>query len=327
MTITMNDRGHKGAGGALTTRKEILLSIEPQNDPPRLYDVPTNITAQEDTTLELPIMYFEDDDLLSHQIIPLFELSVSVQHGEILSTDEEALQSMEIQLQESNTIRVVGNADSINRILASMTYRGDENFNTEDEVREETLRIEIRDVTDNFGETLSTAEILKDQVEIPIHVLAVNDLPTLHIPDTQIVRIEGLKLDLSPEEMNQDVRVTLSVSNEYSTLSFYEYHVDVNVTTISNRTLTLMSQDVNAINTMLGELTYTRITRFEGGDSITMTVNDNHVTTMDIFVHNRDHDDGSDVPIIRSLSPNRGSSLGGMYCFERERESLAFRVH
>ena len=93
MTITINDRGHKGAGGALTTRKEILLSIEPQNDPPRLYDVPLNLTAQEDTILELPIMYFEDDDLLSHQVVPLFELSISVQHGEILSTDQEALQS------------------------------------------------------------------------------------------------------------------------------------------------------------------------------------------------------------------------------------------
>ena len=93
MTITINDRGHKGAGGALTTKKEILLSIEPQNDPPRLYDAPSNLTAQEDTILELPIMYFEDDDLLSHQVVPLFELSISVQHGEILSTDQDALQS------------------------------------------------------------------------------------------------------------------------------------------------------------------------------------------------------------------------------------------
>jgi len=173
MTITIDDRGHKGAGGPLTTRKEILLSIEPQNDSPRLVDTPTNLTAQEDSILELPMMHFEDDDLLSPEVSPLFELYILVQHGEILCTDEQAMSNTEIQLEERNEIRVVGIAEDLNRILGSMTYQGDSNFNTEDELREETLTIQVRDVTDNFGQTLASTDVLQDQVVIPLSLTSI----------------------------------------------------------------------------------------------------------------------------------------------------------
>ena len=315
LTIEVNDLGHKGAGGERTTQKEILVSIEPVNDSPILRDVPVNLTAYEDTTLEIPEIYFEDEDLMTEHdgnLSPLFELSVQVQHGELDSSDEDAmLINSEIQFKVKNEFRVVATKEIVNRILRSLTYRGDLNFNTDDLSREESLRIKVRDVTDNDGHVLETSEILQDEVVIPLYVLAVNDLPTLYVPDTQIVLINGLQVNVLGEEIEDDgITVQLSVSNEHSTLNFLEHHLDVNVTTLNNRTVTLSSFTVEPLNEMLRKLTYTRTTRFEGGDTISMKVNENHVTTMDIFVNNRrDEEENSvAVPVLKNLIPTQGMS-------------------
>ncbi len=153
--------------------------------------------------------------------------------------------------------------ENVNNGLSQITYRGNANFNGNDEI--------VLTVSD--GE-------LNDTETITVTVTPVNDAPILTVPDSQTVpedtdiAIAGIALaDLDLDVDSGDLEVTVSASNGVLSLSQTEGLTFSTGDGTADASL-VFTGTLSDINNALSQLTYRGNSNFNGDDNISIKVSD-----------------------------------------------------
>ncbi|MDP3533632.1 MAG: hypothetical protein Q8S31_10150, partial [Alphaproteobacteria bacterium] len=261
LTVKVDDQGNTGTPGFLTDTKTIEINVIPVNDAP-LIAVPGPQNVNEDTDLAITGISFSDPDIALGNA----QVTLSVTNGKItLST----LTGLTIGAGTNDTRTVItGNLIDINAALASLSYKGNLNFNGSD-----TLIIDVNDQKNTgLGSPLTSTKAIE------ININPINDAPIITVPGLQIVS-EDTNLDLLgisivdvdlAETPDGKLKVDLSVE-----------HGILNLTQIGDAVLNNNgSKEVSIIgnaadvNTILDSLIYQGDLNFNGFDLLTVKVDD-----------------------------------------------------
>jgi hypothetical protein len=171
LTITTNDQGNTGAGGALSDTDTVAITVGAVNDAP-LNSVPTAQSTNEDTTLVFstangnPIS-LGDVDAGSGELA----VTLSVAHGTLTLGGTSGL-TFTAGSNGSASMTFSGTLADLNTALAGLAYQPTANFNGGD-----TLTI----TTNDQGNT-GAGGALSDTDTVAITVGAVNDAPLNSVP-------------------------------------------------------------------------------------------------------------------------------------------------
>ena len=369
LSVTANDGGGVGIGGAGENTRVVKIHVEAVNDAPA-WSIVASQSVDEDTDLNIGQLAFVDVDavlpngtVLDATGTGLFKVELSVQHGrlKVASSNTTALDAFDslmfvdggdtVAAGGSATLTFTGTLADCNGVLKMMQYRGDENVNS---VQLSALGVNnstdtLHMVVTDAGTATSTrdgavVDVLYDSQSVPITIVAVNDAPEVVAPSgvvtrrrrmigegpeidksalSQTLRISGLRVADADMAANSSAifAVTIAVASTSSVLR---------VTSTSglmcpggeNASVKLAQFDfalsfrgtASAINAALDTLVYRRGAKFDGGDTITMTVSDGAVqaaSTIDINIVGAHLDDST--IIVHSIVPSRGSTSGGTH--------------
>ena len=149
LTVTTNDLGNFGEGGALTKEDTVNIKINAVNDDP-INSVPTEVqSVDEDTDLVFSSNNqnaIKVGDVDVNEGTGLLEVTVSVGQGILTLSDTSNINIVSNGGNGQSSITFSGNIDGINNALDGLKYRGNENFNGSD-----ILNIATKD-NGNFGE-------------------------------------------------------------------------------------------------------------------------------------------------------------------------------
>ncbi|NJO59220.1 MAG: DUF4114 domain-containing protein [Richelia sp. RM2_1_2] len=279
LTITTNDLGNFGEGGALIKQDTVNIKINPVNDAP-INTIPQNqITVDEDTDL-----VFTGDKLIRISDVDANEgtgelkVTLAVTQGRLTLQQTTGLT---FASDNSNGTQIIftGTVTDINQALESLVYRGNENYNGSD-----TLSI----ITDDLGNT-GSGVIPPVKNTIAITVNPVNDAPvTTAVPSTQTVK-EDTSLTFSAANQNaiaiSDVDVdgdNQAVTAIQVTLAVTQGKVTLKETTgltfqtgnENGNGAVIFTGSVENINKALDGLTYQGNQDFNGEDTLTISIND-----------------------------------------------------
>jgi ELWxxDGT repeat protein len=198
VTITVNDRGSLGSGGALFSKHVMNIFVREVNDAP-VVSVPRGMLfVDEDRRLlvdEVSVFDVDADDGFD-----ILEVSVQATHGvvSVSAFFEDDYQSNETKERntelkepgedllhldfrvgdgvEDDTLTFVGTVKRINDALKHLSYKGKPNFNGFD-----TITVTANDM----GQYKSSGLECKHTMGINVTVLAVNDAPVITVPVTE----------------------------------------------------------------------------------------------------------------------------------------------
>ncbi len=251
LTITTNDLGNTGTGGALQDVDTVAITVTSVNDAP-VNTVPGAQVVNEDTPLSVSGLSVTDvDGNLSTVQLGVLNgtVSVTLQGGATISAGANG----------SGTLTLAGSQADINATLATLVYQGTLNYNGPD-----TLTVTSTDA--NSGTDVDT---------VAITVTSVNDAPVNTVPGAQVVN-EDTPLSVS------GLSVT-DVDGNLSTVQLGVLNGTVSVTlqggaTISagangSGTLTLAGSQAD-INATLATLVYQGTLNYNGPDTLTVTSTD-----------------------------------------------------
>ncbi len=273
LTITTNDLGKTGSGGALADTDTIAITVNAVNDGPT-NTVPGTQVVGEDTGLAISGIAISDVDAGTANI----SVTLSVASGTLnVSTNAGGgVTGGAISGNDSSSVTITGSLSAINATLAAangLVYQGTLNFNGSD-----ALSI----TTNDLGNTGSGGALM-DTDTIAITVNAVNDGPTNTVPASRSA-VEDIALTvtgLSIADIDSDtsaISVTLGVNN--GTLTVRTNAVGgVTSGAISGNgsatvTITGSQAAINATLASNAGLIYLGATNFNGTDSLTVTTND-----------------------------------------------------
>ncbi|MEE9451397.1 MAG: hypothetical protein V3V61_01410, partial [Gammaproteobacteria bacterium] len=261
LSISVNDQGNTGFGGALVDSDSIAITVNAVNDAPTL-NVPSAQATNEDTALVINGTTIADVDASDNDLA----VTLSVTDGTITLASTAGLNfSAGSDTQASMTF--TGTLANINTAIVSLTYQGDADFNGTD-----TLNIFVSD-QGNTG----SGGVLMDNDSIAITVNAVNDAPTLSVPGTQVVD-EDTALVINGTTISDvdvaagDLEITLSVDNGTITLaSTTGLNFSDGDDGQTNMTFT---GSLTNINNAIATLTYQSDIGFGGLDALNISVDD-----------------------------------------------------
>jgi hypothetical protein len=263
-TMTTNDGGNTGAGGALTDTDTVALTVTAVNDAP-VNTVPVAMqTTDEDTSKVISGLSIADVDADTSSVT----VTLAVGHGAISVA---AGTGVTLGTNGTASVTLSGTVTDINALLATanaVTYTPSLNYNGSD-----TLTM-----TSNDGGNTGTGGALSDADTVAITVNAVNDAPVNTVPAAQTTDEDIAKIitGLSIADVDagtSSVTVTLAVG--HGTISLL---TGAGVTLGANGTTSVtLTGTVSAINALLATanaVTYTPSLNYNGGDTLTMTTND-----------------------------------------------------
>ena len=287
LTITTNDLGNTGSGGARETVDTVDITVNAVNDMPSntVPDVPQ--VVNEDAQLVFSenngnLIRVDDLDFnpefnnqpFTNQV----EVVVSVNNGTLSLASQAGL---EVENDNSATVKLTGTTFDVRNALNGLTYQGNANYNGGD-----TLTITTNDLG-NSG--LGDALIGEDTVGIIVN--AVNDEPENTVPDAQEVNedtqlvfsadngnqitVFDLDLDFNPKTNQQlftnEVQVTLAVDR--GTLNLGSVENLTEYTGNGSNSINLRGTVAN-IDAALNGLTYQGNDNYNGSDTLTITTDD-----------------------------------------------------
>jgi hypothetical protein len=169
LVFTVNDLGATGSGGPQSDSDTVLLRVMNANQAP-VNTVPGPQTVAEDTDLVFAgTLSVADADAGSNPI----QVTLSVSHGVLILATTSGLTS--VVGNNTPTITMQGPQAAINAALNGLVYRPNANYNGSD-----TLTI----TTDDLGNS-GFGGPQTDTDTVSITVTAVNDAPTVTLPNTQ----------------------------------------------------------------------------------------------------------------------------------------------
>ncbi|MBW4695517.1 MAG: tandem-95 repeat protein [Lyngbya sp. HA4199-MV5] len=265
ISVSVNDQGNTGKGGALTDSKTIAVTVKPVNKAPTI-TVPAAQTVNEDTSLSLTGISIGDVDANGGNET----VSLSAINGVLSLSTTAGLTFLTGTGSKDRNITVSGTLALINAALQSLTYQANKDFNGSD-----VITVNVND-NGNIGNGVA----LSDTKSLSITVTPVNDAPILMVPTAQTVNentalyVTGVSVS-DVDASSGAIAVSLAATNgklslgSTTGLSF----TSGNGTTPS--TTLIFSGTLAAVNSALSTLIYRGNANFSGTDSISLNVNDN----------------------------------------------------
>ncbi len=175
MTVTANDNGNTGTGGAQSDTEVVMVNITAVNDPP-VNSVPASIAVTEDVATGLAGISFADVDIAAGNL----QVTLGVPSGTInfpICTG--------VATSGSATARVLtGTLAQVNACFASAsrpTYTTASNA---------TAAVNLTVTSSDNGNT-GSGGALGDSDVVPLSVTAVNDAPTVTLPSSIPILVPG----------------------------------------------------------------------------------------------------------------------------------------
>ena len=247
LTITTNDQGNTGSGGALSDTDAIAVSVTAVNDPP--VAVGNSYSTNEDTPLTVSTA-----------------LGVLTNDSDPNDTPANVLSAVKVTDPLNGTVSL--NADGSFTYTPALDYNGPDSFQYQ--------------VQDNGG-VLNGGNNIGNTVTVSLTVNAVNDAPVNNLPAAQSTNEDTVKLFTSGlgnaisitdvDAGSSAVRVTLTSTNGTLTLSTIAGLTFTGGDGTTDATMTFTGT-VAAINTALAGMSYTPTTNFNGAATLTITTND-----------------------------------------------------
>ncbi|MGY3932651.1 T1SS-143 repeat domain-containing protein, partial [Aeromonas encheleia] len=261
LTMTTNDLGNTGSGGALSDSDVLPIEVQPVNDAPvNLLPTEPQI-AQEDTPFRIQGLQVNDVDAGGSPI----KVTLSVMHG-ILELP--AGSGVTVTGSGSDTLVLSGSQAEINALLAGgVTYQGEQDFNGQDAL---TM------VTDDLGNT-GSGGALGDSDVLPIEVQPVNDAPINQVPAAMSVKEDG-SLSLSGISVKDvdagSAPLSMVLRVEHGVLTLLGAAGAVSVQGAGTGEITLVGS-LSDLNSLInGSLHYEPAKDFWGQDNLTITTSD-----------------------------------------------------
>ena len=175
LTISVDDQGNTGSGGAKTDSKSVAITVAAVNDAPVL-TVPGAKTVDEDTLLSITGISVADVDAASSSV----KITMSVANGHLTLAQTTGLTFTVGDGTSDASMMFTGTVTNVNAALATVNYLGNANYSGSD-----TLTISV----DDQGNT-GSGGAKTDSKSIAITVAAVNDAPILTVPWCQVGRLK-----------------------------------------------------------------------------------------------------------------------------------------
>ncbi|USV59218.1 retention module-containing protein [Aeromonas encheleia] len=261
LTMTTNDLGNTGSGGALSDSDVLPIEVQPVNDAPvNLLPTEPQI-AQEDTPFRIQGLQVNDVDAGGSPI----KVTLSVMHG-ILELP--AGSGVTVTGSGSDTLVLSGSQAEINALLAGgVTYQGEQDFNGQDAL---TM------VTDDLGNT-GSGGALGDSDVLPIEVQPVNDAPINQVPAAMSVKEDG-SLSLSGISVKDvdagSAPLSMVLRVEHGVLTLLGAAGAVSVQGAGTGEITLVGSLTDLNSLINGNLHYEPAKDFWGQDNLTITTSD-----------------------------------------------------
>eukprot|EP00003_Mantamonas_plastica_P025455 TRINITY_DN49_c0_g3_i1.p1 TRINITY_DN49_c0_g3~~TRINITY_DN49_c0_g3_i1.p1 ORF type:complete len:4381 (+),score=1638.83 TRINITY_DN49_c0_g3_i1:70-13143(+) len=265
VNISVSDMGNTG-NVALFDSGILSIQVNSINDGPTLW-VPGAQSVLEDTDLVIAGMNTSDVDSGTD----LVQLELRVTSGVLSLGTATGLNFLIGGPTVNSHIQAQGTITNVNNAIASVTYRGDSNFNGAD-----TLSVSVSDR--GFS---GTGGVLHANATVPITVTSVNDQPVfLSAPalqstneDEPIIGFTGWSV--SDEDLSQgaDIKVNVTVANGVLTLA----NVTLVTFTSGNGTADAFSEftgSLTAVNLALATASYVPNANYFGTDTITVILDD-----------------------------------------------------
>ena len=271
LTMTTNDNGNSGAGGALTDTDSIDITVTPVNDAP-INTVPAPFDVNEDSSHIITGLSIADVDAKESGTSGQMTVELNVEHGQ-LSIIAADTQGLTITDNGDGKLVISGDIDKINTLLNSgIEYSGDENFNGSDQLT----------MTTSDNGNVGSGGALTDVSTVEITVDAVNDAPVNEVPTTIIASedtatvVDGIKVtdaDFNELADNEAMSVTLAVNHGSLSITLpTNSGVEVTDDGSGNVVLKGSMADINAV--LDSGVSYTAAENFSGNDELTITTND-----------------------------------------------------
>ncbi|WP_152654276.1 retention module-containing protein [Photobacterium carnosum] len=291
LTMTTDDNGNSGAGGALTDTDSIDITVTPVNDAP-INTVPAPFDVNEDGSHVIAGLSIADVDAKESGTSGQMTVELNVEHGQ-LSIIAADTQGLTVTDNGDGKLVISGDIDKINTLLnGGIKYTGDTNFNGNDQLT----------MTTSDNGNVGSGGVLTDVSTVDITVTPVNDAPINTVPAPFDVNedgshvIAGLSIaDIDAKESGTSGQMTVELNVEHGQLSIIAADTQGLTVTDNGDGKLVISGDIDKINTLLnGGIKYTGDTNFNGNDQLTMTTSDNgnvgsggtltDVSTVDITV-------------------------------------------
>ena len=246
LTMTTNDQGNTGSGGALSDTDVINITVNSVNDPP--VAVADNYATNEDA----PLIVNAGQGVLAND-------------GDPKDTPANVLSATKITDPLQGTL--VLNTDGSFTYTPTADYTGPDSF---------TYQVSDNGGGSNIGNTVTVNLTVNPVNDAPVNVLPVAAQSTNE--DTTKMFSTGLGNAISVADVDigagpNPVRVTLTVTNGTLTLATISGLTFSTGTGTANTTMTFTGA-IASINTALNGLSYTPVTNFNGTAALTITTND-----------------------------------------------------
>jgi ELWxxDGT repeat protein len=263
ITISVNDSLSPGTGGIpLSDTKTLAITVNPVNDAPVL-TVPATQTANENTNLRITGVRVSDVDAGNGSLI----VSLTAGNGTLSLGTTTGLSFSTGNGNQNTSMVFSGTLAAINNALATLTYRGNPNFNGTD-----TVNISVND-NGNTGAGIA----LSDSAAIAINVLGINSAPVITVPLAPSTNA-GVNLAITGVSVNDPdagagtLLVTIAAQNGVLSIPTENLTFFQGDGTLDSRIT--FEGTLAAINTALGALIYRSNPGFTGFETITISVND-----------------------------------------------------
>ncbi|PSV40376.1 type I secretion C-terminal target domain-containing protein, partial [Photobacterium sp. GB-36] len=271
LTMTTNDNGNSGAGGALTDTDSVDITVTPVNDAP-VNTVPDAFIVDEDSSHVISGLKISDVDAKENGASGDMTVTLAVGHGQlaIIATDTQGLNIVD---NGDGKLVISGDINKINTLLADgIKYTGDENYAGKDQLT----------MTTSDNGNAGAGGVLTDIDTVDITVTPVNDAPVNHVPTsiaadedvaTVITGLQVSDVDFNELANNTGMSVQLSVAHGSLTITLPDNSpVKVVQNGVGNVTLEGSMDDINAV--FNSGVSYTGDENYSGKDELTITTND-----------------------------------------------------
>ncbi|MBL8826877.1 MAG: hypothetical protein JNM18_07800, partial [Planctomycetaceae bacterium] len=277
LTLTANDQGNTGSGGALTASDTATINITALNDAPTATITPTTYAVNEQATLTLhgTGLSIADVDAASSTV----KATLSVVSGTISATA--GTTGVTITGSGTNTLTLTGTVTQINNLLAgnlssTLTYT----INSDTPPGSDTLTLTANDQ----GNTGSGGALTATDTAT-INITALNDAPiaaitptTYSVNEQATLTLHGTGLSITDvDAASSSVRATLSVVS--GTITATAGTTGVTITGSGTSTVTLTGTLTQINNLLAGNLSSTLTYTINSdtppaSDTLTLTAND-----------------------------------------------------
>ena len=275
LSITTNDQGNTGSGGAKSDTDTVAITVNAVNDAPVATITPTTYAATEQTSLSLAGTGIAISDVDAGSASMTATLSVTSGTLSVAAGTTGA----GVSGSGTNTLTLTGTITQINNLLAgsgsaTLSYV----INSDTPPASDTLTLLVND-NGNTG----SGGALTGSDSATINIAAVNDAPVNTVPGAQSIN-EDNTLTFSTGNGNLiavtdvdaasgSLRVTLSVANGTLTLAGVSGLTFSTGDGTADASMTFTGTLAN-INAALDGLVYVPAANFNGSDTLTLVTND-----------------------------------------------------